>query len=339
MSPLSRTRRLAAPSLLVAAAVALSACSESSSEPEAQTVEGSLQLGWIANVENMGPYVADRDGNFTDHGVDVTITPGGPSVTVEPLVQSGRALVGLSSTDVIARANAEGADLVIVGATLQVNPTSIMSLAESPVETLGDLVGKRLCIQTSGVSVMDGVLEQNGIDPADVEYVTAEFDPSPLVTGDCDAFVSLLNNQPVTLQLQGVETESFTLNEYGYEAWGNVVFTTRAALEDDATRQAVRGIVAGLQDGWATALADTDGAAEYMVEGPGASQNLDLEQQELAAAAFVELIATPDTDEAGLLAMTDEGIAANIATLEEQGIEGDLDALFDTSILDEIAQS
>ncbi|WP_158078089.1 hypothetical protein [Rathayibacter sp. VKM Ac-2630] len=48
---------------------------------------------------------------------------------------------------------------------------------------------------------------------------------------------------------------------------------------------------------------------------------------------------TPETEQNGLLTMSDEGIAANIATLESQGVEGDLESLFDTSILDEIHAS
>lgn len=318
----------------------LAGCSGPAASGDADALtDATLQLGWIANVENMGPFIADRDGDYADNGVNVTVTPGGPSTTVEPLVASGKALVGLSSVDVVARARAEGAPLVIVGATLQVNPLSIMSLASAPVETLDDLVGKRLCVQTSGVSVMDGIFAANDIDTADVEYVTADFDPSPLVGGDCDAFVSFLNNQPVTLKLQGVDTITFPVSDYGYNAWGNVLFTTTDALEDDTTRAAVKGILAGTIAGWETALADPAAAADFMVTGPGASQNLDLEQQTLAAEAFVPLVQTDETTANGLLTMSADGIQKNIDTLEGQGIEGDLESLFDNSLLTELAEA
>jgi NitT/TauT family transport system substrate-binding protein len=301
-------------------------------------MSANLQLGWIANVENAGEYVAEDKGYYTDENLDLTITPGGPSTTVEPLVASGKALVGLSSVDIIARARAEGAPLVIIGSTLQVNPMSIMSLASSPINSLDDLKGKRLCIQTSGVSVMDGVLSANDISKDDVEYVTADFDPSPLVAGDCDAFVSFLNNQPVTLKLQGVDTVTFPLSDYGYNAWGDVLFTTEEALADSTQREAVKGILAGTIKGWDDALADPDAAAELVVNGAGKSQNLDLEQQKLAAAAFIPLIKTDETTKNGLLSMSDEGIAANIETMKDQGIDIDFDKLFDTSVLDEIKE-
>jgi ABC-type nitrate/sulfonate/bicarbonate transport system substrate-binding protein len=330
-------RRLAVTTAVLAAATALGGCATGTPETTRSGVDAaSLQLGWIANVENMGPYVAERDGYFEDLGLDLAITPGGPSTAVEPLVQSGKALVGLSSADIIARANAEGADLVIVGATLQTNPMSIMSLDSAPIETLDGLVGKRLCVQTSGVAIMDGVLAANGIAKDDVTYVTADFDPSPLVAGDCDAFVSFLNNQPATLRAQGVENVTFPLSDYGYDAWGNVVFTKREVLEDPAQRETVQKVLEGIIRGWQTALDDPDGSAEYIVTGPGADQNLDLDQQKFAAEAFVPMVRTVETEANGLLTMSPDGVAANIATMEDLGVPGDLSTLFDTSLLDEI---
>lgn len=332
------TRRVAlVATVFGAVATLLAGCGTSSTGTSSDGLTtATLQLGWIANVENMGPYVAQRDGEYAKDGLDVTITPGGPSTTVEPLVASGKALVGLSTTDVIARARVEGARLVIVGATLQVNPMSIMSLASAPINTLDQLAGKRLCVQTSGVSIMDGILAQNGIDKAAVEYVNADFDPSPLVAGDCDAFVSFLNNQPVTLELQGVDTVAFPLSQYGYNAWGNVLFTTEDALQDETKRRAVKGVLAGTIRGWQTALGNPDAAAEYIVDGPGKSQNLDLAQQKLAAQAFVPLVQTEETQKNGLLTMSDDGIRKNLDLLRSQGIGGNLDTLFDTSLLKEI---
>ncbi len=88
----------------------------------------SMQLGWIANVEYMGMFIADDAGYYADEGLGMTIEPGGPAISVAPIVASGKALVGLDSTDTIARARAEGAKLKVIGAELQRNPTSVMSL-------------------------------------------------------------------------------------------------------------------------------------------------------------------------------------------------------------------
>ncbi|MBT0773137.1 ABC transporter substrate-binding protein [Kineosporia sp. J2-2] len=339
MSPRSLMSRNGSRGLLAVVATAglLAACGSGSSDSADGTSSATLQLGWIANVENAGPYTALDKGYYEAEGVDLTITPGGPSTTVEPLVASGKALVGLSSVDVVARAVAEGAPLKIIAATLQTNPTSIMSLADNPVNTLADLKGKKLCSQTSGQSVINAVLTANDIDPDDVTMVPADYDPAPLVAGDCDAFVSVLNNQPLTLKAQGVETKTFTLSDYGYNAWGNVLFTTDEALADDDTRKTLEGIVKGTAKGWSDAIADTDAAAQLMVDGPGKDQNLDLDQQKLAMASFVDLIQTDETETNGLLTMSADGIKGNVETMQQLDVPGDdLSSLFDTSILDAV---
>ncbi|MEU8269924.1 ABC transporter substrate-binding protein [Sphaerisporangium sp. NPDC049002] len=322
---------------LLAAGTALSACSSSSTTTSASgPAKVNFQLGWVANVENMGLFMADHAGYFTDEQLDVTLTPGGPSVVVEPLVISGKAMVGLDSVDTIAKARNEGAALKIVAATLLVNPTAIMSLASAPVNTLKDLVGKRLGVQQSGVEIMNSVFKSNGIDPASVTLVPVQFDPSPLVAGDCDAFMSMLVNQPIQLELQGVQTTAFTLDKYGYNVWADVLVVREQTLADKAQREQIVKIVRATARGWQDALKDTDAAAKLVVEKYGKSLNLDLEAQQKTAKAFRSVIETQDAKANGLLTMSPDGIAANIATLTSLGVKATAEELFDTSVLREV---
>ncbi|WP_204061160.1 ABC transporter substrate-binding protein [Microbispora corallina] len=320
---------------LLAAGTALSACSSSSTSASGPS-KVNFQLGWVANVENMGLFMADHAGYFRDEKLDVTLTPGGPSVVVEPLVVSGKALVGLDSVDTIAKARNQGAGLKIVAATMQTNPTAIMSLASAPVRTLKDLVGKRLGVQQSGVEIMNTVFKANGIDPASVTIVPVQFDPSPLVAGDCDAFMSLLVNQPIQLDLQGVKTTAFTLGDYGYNVWADVLLVREQTLADKDKRELVVKIVRAAVRGWQDALKDTDAAAKLVVEKYGKSLNLDLEAQRKTAAAFRSVIETGDAKTNGLLTMSADGIAANIATLTSLGIKATAEDLFDTSVLRDV---
>ena len=133
----------------IAAAGVFGALSEEAFAAAARlgATKATFQLGWIANVENMGEFIGDERGYYTGEGLDLKIVPGGPGVSVEPLVVSGKALVGLSSADYTARARLQGAKLKIVGTTLQKNPSAVMSLAKNPIHTPHDLVGKKLGLQ------------------------------------------------------------------------------------------------------------------------------------------------------------------------------------------------
>lgn len=296
----------------------------------------NFQLGWIANVENMGEFMADDKGDYTAEGLDITLTPGGPAVSVEPLVVSGKALVGLSGADVVARARLQGAKLKIVGATFQRNPSAVMSLASKPIRTPKDLVGKKLGLQQSGVPVYNAFFKANGIDPKSVTIVPVQFDPAPLVSGQVDAFASFQTNQPIQLAMQGVKTVTFLLADYNFNLWEDVMEVTEDTLNDKDKRATVVKVLRGTIKGWEAAVADPDAAAAVVVNKFGKNLNLGLKAQQLTAEAQVPLIQTADTKAHGLLSMSEDGIARNIDTMAKVGIKMTAKDLFDTSLLDEV---
>jgi ABC-type nitrate/sulfonate/bicarbonate transport system substrate-binding protein len=301
----------------------------------AQT-QASLQMGWIANVENAGEFVAAEKGYYAAEGVDLELVPGGPGVSVEPLVVSGNALVGLSQPDNVARAREQGAELKVVATTFQRNPAAIMSLASNPIPTPQDLVGKKLGIQQAGVPIYDAFFTGIGIDPKSITYVPVQFDPAPLVAGEVDAFVSFQTNQPIQLALQGIETTTFLLADYGFNLFTDAFVVAEDALADPERRATIVKIIRATMKGWRDAIDDPEAAARLVVEKYGQSLNLDLEAQTLTLREQIPLIETEETRVSGLGTMSEEGIQQNIETLEKSGIEATAEELFDTSILAEI---
>lgn len=295
----------------------------------------TFQLGWLANAENMGIFMAAENGHFAAQGLDVTITPGGPSVSIGPLIASDKALVGLDSADTIARARNEGASLKIIAATLQKNPSAVMSLSDNPILTPQDLVGKKLGVQQSGNAIYDAFLTANDIDPASVTYVPVQFDPAPLVNGEVDAFASFQTVQPIQLQQQGIATESFLLADFGYAIWADTFVVSEATLADDERRDLLVRLVRASVQGWQDAVADPAEGARLAVEKYGKDLDLDLTEQTLAAEAFAPLIETDETSANGLLTMSQSGIDANIATMSSVGIDADAEELFDVSVLED----
>ena len=295
----------------------------------------NVQLGWIANVENAGEFVAAEKGYYAEEGLDPTLTPGGPGAILEPTVVSGAALIGLSNADTIARANAEGAKLKIVGVTLQNNPSAVMSLASNPVPDAKSLEGKTLGLQQSGESIYDAFFQLAGVDASTVTIVPVQFDPAPLVAGEVDAFASFQTNQPIALAAQGIETVTFLLADYGYNIYADAFFVTEDTLADDEARDTVVRFLRATQRGWEDAIADPAAAAQIVVDGPGADLELDVDQQTATLEAFVPLIQTDDITDHGLFWMTDDGIANNISTMKSVDIEVD-ESLFVNDLLAEL---
>lgn len=297
--------------------------------------ELNVQLGWIANVENAGEFVAASKGYYAQEGVAPTLTPGGPGAILEPTVASGAALVGLSSADTIALANAEGAGLKIVGVTLQSNPSAVMSLASNPVPDPASLEGKRLGLQQSGEAIYAAFFDAAGVDASEVTIVPVQFDPAPLVAGEVDAFASFQTNQPIALAAEGIETVTFLLADYGYNLYADAFFVTEDTLADSEARETVVRFLWATRRGWEDAIADPAAAAQIVVDEYGADLGLDVDGQTATLEAFAPLIQTADTEEHGLFWMTEEGIAENIATMQSVDIEVD-ESLFTNELLEEL---
>lgn len=343
-APLDRRRFLSLSVLggasLIGGPALLSACGGSSgsggssaSGGGAQARSLNVQLGWIANVENAGEFVADEKGYYEDEELSVMLTPGGPGAILEPTVASGAALVGLSSADTIAQANAEGAGLKIVGVTLQKNPSAVMSLASNPIRTPKDLEGKKLGLQQSADLIYDAFFLKAGVDSSLVTRIPVQFDPAPLVAGEVDAFASFQTNQPIALASQGVETVTFLLADSGYNLFADAFFVTEDTLADDDARETVIRFLRATRRGWEDSLADPGAAAKIVVDTFGAELELDLDGQTATMEAFVPLIQTPDIADKGLFWMTDEAIAENVETMNSVGNEAD-ESLFTNELLE-----
>ena len=319
----------------IASALGVTRVAASGTTAPGELDEFNVQLGWIANVENAGEFVAASKGFYADEGINPTLTPGGPGAILEPTVVSGAALVGLSSADTIALANAEGAGLKIVGVTLQQNPSAVMSLASNPVPDAQSLEGKRLGLQQTADAIYEAFFLKAGVDASQVTIVPVQFDPAPLVAGEVDAFASFQTNQPIALAAQGIETVSWLLADYGYNLYADAFFVTEDTLADEEARDMVVRFLRATRRGWEDAIADPAAAAQIVVDEYGAELDLDLEGQTATLDAFVPLIQTEEIAEQGLFWMTDEGIAANVETMQSVDIEVD-ESLFTNELLEEI---
>jgi ABC-type nitrate/sulfonate/bicarbonate transport system substrate-binding protein len=299
----------------------------------AALTKATFQLGWIANVENMGEFMADAKGYYRREGLDVKLVPGGPGIAVEPLLVAGKAIMALSAPDLVAQARSQGAKLKIIATTFQKNPSAVMSLAANPIKTPRDLVGKRLGLQASGQVIYDAFFRANGIDPKSITYVPVQFDPAPLVDGEVDAFASFQTNQPIQLALQGIKTYTFLLADFGYSLFTDCVVVTEKTLADPKKRAIVDKMLRATIKGWQTALANPALAANLVVTKYGKTLGLDEKAQLLTARAEIPLVQTRDTQQHGLFWMTNAQIAANVRTLARGGINTKASDLFTTRVL------
>jgi ABC-type nitrate/sulfonate/bicarbonate transport system substrate-binding protein len=296
---------------------------------------GTLQFmgSWVPDVETGGEYIALSKNYWVQQGYSsATIIPGGPNATPqETMVQTGKALIAVSSLDSTAAAIEKGFNIVCIGAQYQKNPFAIMSAATKPLLTPQDMIGKKIGVQSDNDAVWAAFLKANSIDPSKVDKVPVSFDPTPLTQGTVDGWFSFITNEPIELGLKGFKTATFLLADFNYPEVGNAYIVTTDSIKNSPDK--VKAAMVGDILGWKDALTNPSLAASLAVaKGQGLTQQEEL----LQAYAQAKLIATGDALTDGMFYVTPAAAAANIKTLALGGTTVTPAQLFDMSILDSI---
>jgi ABC-type nitrate/sulfonate/bicarbonate transport system substrate-binding protein len=296
----------------------------------------SFQLPWVKNVESAGEFIADTQGIYVQQGFSsVNLIAGGPTATPqETVIQTGKALIGISSTDATAAAIQKGFNLKVIGVEYQKNPFCIMSKADSPINTPQDMIGKKIGIQSDNNAVWAAFLKANNIDPSKITKVTAGFDPTPFAQGAADGWFSFVTNEPIAMEEKGIKTATMLLADHNYPEAGNVFIVTSDSLKNN--RPAVLAAMRAEIIAWKKSLQDPTIGAQLAATKYG--QGLTAAEQTLESKSQNALMATGDAMTSGLFYVTPQFQAANVQTLGLGGVTVTASQMFDMSILDEIYQ-
>jgi ABC-type nitrate/sulfonate/bicarbonate transport system substrate-binding protein len=321
----------------------LTACGSSSSSSSSKPAAGGgsdfgslvFQLSWIKNVEFAGSYFADKNGYYKKNGFSgVTLLSGGPSVSQDAVVASGKAFVAMSTPDITAAAILKGAESVVLGAVYQKNPFCVMSLAKTPIHTPKEMIGKKIGVQAINQGVFNAFLQANGLKASQMKVVPVQFDPTPLANGQVDAWFSFVTNEPNLLKEKGVDTYNFLLNDYNYPLVSQVYVALKKSV--DEKRDAVKAFLKADITGWHDTLKDPAGGAALAVNTYGKGLGLTVAEQTLESKAQNALVLTDRTKTDGIATMTSSMIDDSIHTLGLGGIKITGSQLFDLSVLDDM---
>ncbi|MBA2522873.1 MAG: ABC transporter substrate-binding protein [Solirubrobacterales bacterium] len=256
--------RIAASLAAILLAAALAGCGGNGAEPDVPSggASATLILDFQPNAIHAGIYAAAADGDLAKRGIDLTVREPGASTDAPKLLQAGRADVAVMDIQDLAIARERGADLVGIGALVQVPLAAVIAGDREAVRTPADLAGATVGV--TGLPSDDAVLgaifdSAGGAEPAP-DTVTIGFDSiAALSSGRVDAATAFWNVEGVALQREGIPTREFRLDDYGAPSYPELVLvTTREKLEAD--RDEIDAIIDGIRDGYASVSADPDAA-------------------------------------------------------------------------------
>jgi ABC-type nitrate/sulfonate/bicarbonate transport system substrate-binding protein len=351
--PLSRRGFLlggaAATTMGVLAACGSSSKSSTSSAPTGASSSGgggkadygtlTVQLDWLHDVEFGGDYLAQKRNYAQAEGFSggLKITAGGPSISSEPAVTSGKAFLGYSVPSLVASANAGGAKVKVIGATLKKNPYVIMSAGKSPITEPSALVGKKVAVDTQNAVVLKSFLVTNKVDPSKVTTVPANFDPTLLSSGQVDAYVAYFNSEPITLALAGFDVHVMEFEQFNSPGIGDIYIVKASSIEDD--RDKVKAALRAVTKGWQDFVRKNSDAVPLTIELAGKASTATAEfWQKEADVTRSYVLADADTD-GGLLIMSEDHQQKIIDSLAAGGLKTDVATFFDMSLLKEIYQA
>ncbi len=230
--------------LLLGASLLALGCRHSSGETGLTQVV--LQADWYPQPEHGGFYTALVKGYYKDEGLDVSIQPGGPYVSMEKQVSVGAAQFGMSASDRTLEAVAGGQPLVAVAATMQRDPQGIMVRKDSPIHSFSDLNGHTIAIITGSTwfAYIAKRFQLNNVHEVPAMMNVANFVADPQYIQQAFA-----TSEPYFAHQAGIETRVLLTSDAGYNPY-RVMFTTRDLLQQhpDVVAKFVRASLKGWSD-------------------------------------------------------------------------------------------
>ncbi|MEI7057647.1 ABC transporter substrate-binding protein [Nocardioides sp. CCNWLW239] len=336
--------------VVISVATTLAACGSEpdggGSDPGFGTV--SMHYSWIKDEDYAGQFYAEDKGYYEEADFDAVNGISGPGEGVAQLL-SGKVQVAISDAAAVGSVIAEqDAKLKIIGATLQKNPLTIVSLEGAGIATPADLVGKRIGVRDADIDILRALLAANGLEEQknDITIVPAEFDARPLVDGGLDGFVAELTDESIIFELAGHEVKDLPFADNGLPYVAQTYTVTDQYLAEN--RDLLEALLIAEIKGWTETFRNpgdevVEVVTTHFEEAAGDSDGLEASFGELDPAKVErglevsqQLISTPETEKNGLLTISAERQQQTIDSLAAAGWEVSAEDLFDTSILDEI---
>ena len=238
----------------------------------------TLQLQWFTQAQFAGYYAAVDQGFYEDLGLNVEILQGAVEIVPITVLNSGGADFAISWVPRGLVPREEGVNVTNIGQIFQRSATLQVAFADSGIESVADLEGKKVGNWGFGneFELLAG-MRSNGIDPDnDVELVQQAFDMTALLNGDIDAAQAMIYNEyaqvletvnPDTGELyQPSDLNVINWNDVGTAMLQDAIWADADRLENDADycNNAIK-FVQGSIMGWIWCRDNADACVEVVL--------------------------------------------------------------------------
>jgi NitT/TauT family transport system substrate-binding protein len=243
---LSKSLLIAGSPLVVAMVLALAGCRSQQPAAGNGLTPVRLQLDWYPQPEHGGFYTAQMLGYYKAEGLDVTILPLPQYGSAAQLVSTGKADVGLGSSDQILEWDSNGLPLLAFAATMQHDPQAVMIHKDSPIQSFQDLEGHTISAQT-GATWLKYVINRYHLH--NVRQIPSTLSIASFLADPNYVQQIFITSEPFFAKQAGADVRTLLISSSGYDPY-RVQFTTRdfAAQHPDVLAKFVRASIHGWQE-------------------------------------------------------------------------------------------
>ena len=225
----------------------------------------SLQLMWLDQFQFAGFYIAKEKDFYQKVGLDVEFKKFNNSTNVLNEVLEKRADFGISSTSLIVD-KSENKDVVVLGTIFQTSPLILLALENSELNSLKDLVNKRLMITQEQLefATLKAMLISQNIDINSIKILPHSLNTDDLVNKNTDLMLSYATNEPFLLKEKGYETKIFYPKDYGFDFYEDLIFTTGEFARNNP--RIVKDFYEASMEGWRWAFDNLEQTVNIIYE-------------------------------------------------------------------------
>ncbi|MDD4637381.1 MAG: ABC transporter substrate-binding protein [Bacteroidales bacterium] len=223
-------------------------CNRAEGNKPAGLTKVRVQLQWFDGTQFIGLYIAQNKKFFEEEGLDVELLSGSYSMDPFQIVSDGRADIGMTTGDRLLMQFAEKGGLKVLGTVFNQSTACFMAM-KGKIETVNDFKGKKIGVYSNcdTDNILRALLQLHNIDTSDVNFVQAE-DIAAFRTGEIDLFPSYVFNEPIRMELEGIQTKLFFPKDYGVTFYSDIYFSTDKYYKDN--RDVIKRFLRASAKGW-----------------------------------------------------------------------------------------
>lgn len=223
-----------------------------------------LQLKWLHQFQFAGYYAALEQGFYADEGLEVEIRERDLKADNIEQVIRGEAHYGVADS-VLLLYRAKNEPVSIVAPIFQHAGNIIITLKQSGLDSPYKLDGKQITFykkDADGFGIL-ALFKSLGLRP-EYQRIKDRTNHTHLIEGKSDAYVGYLSNEPYYFQAAGVEINLIYPAHYGFDLYGDMLFTHR----DEALHhpERVERFKRATLRGWAYALEHKEEVAQLIAQ-------------------------------------------------------------------------